>query len=173
MVYALYFIDSVLYSFLLTETLATFIGISVLGGIVWRRANRWGAIASIVGALTTNFVLYRLTGQRLDYWDPNVFLAALTVGIVALVVVSLCTSPEPATGLKSFYERLDTSSDEGNETDQPLLLVNLLRPAAGARGRGWRAYKEDLVGFTVGWIIVIVLVVGTAWLLAPRAAGLG
>ncbi len=57
-VYAVYFIDSVLYSFLLTETLATFIGISVLGGIVWRRANRWGALASVVGAMGTNFALY-------------------------------------------------------------------------------------------------------------------
>ena len=79
-VYAIYFIDSVLYSFLLTETLATFIGISVLGGILWRRANRFGALASIAGAMGTNFLLYHLTGQRLDYWDPNVFLAALVVG---------------------------------------------------------------------------------------------
>ena len=172
-VYAVYFIDSVLYSFLLTETLATFIGISVLGGIVWRRANRWGALASVSGAMGTNFALYSLTGQRLDYWDPNVFLAALTVGIVALVVVSLATAPEPPSGLRDFFARLDTSSDEHRETHQPLLLVNLLTPSRGAEGRGWRAYKEDLVGFTIGWVIVFVLVAGTAWLLAPRAAGLG
>ena len=95
------FIDSVLYSFLLTETLATFIGISVLGGILWRRANRWGAFASILGAMTTNFLLYFVTGQRLDYWDPNVFLAALTVGVIGLVVVSLATAPEPAASLES------------------------------------------------------------------------
>ena len=41
--YAMFLIQSVLYTFLLTETLATFVGISVLGGIVWPRANRWGA----------------------------------------------------------------------------------------------------------------------------------
>ncbi len=172
-VYAVYFIDSVLYSFLLTETLATFIGISVLGGIVWRRANRWGALASVTGAMGTNFALYSMTGQRLDYWDPNVFLAALTVGILALVVVSLATTPEPASGLHNLFARLDTSSDEGHEAHQPLLLVNLLTPSRGAGGRGWRAYKEDLAGFTIGWIIVFVLVAGTAWLLAPRTAGLG
>jgi Na+/proline symporter len=40
--YAMFLIQSVLYTFLLTETLATFVGISVLGGIVWRRANRYG-----------------------------------------------------------------------------------------------------------------------------------
>ncbi len=91
----MFLIDSVLYTFLLTETLATFVGISVLGGIVWRRANRWGALASLLSALATNFVLYSVTGQRLDHWDPNVFLAALVSGILALVVVSLLTAPEP------------------------------------------------------------------------------
>ena len=34
--YAIFLIQSVLYTFLLTETLATFVGISVLGGLVWR-----------------------------------------------------------------------------------------------------------------------------------------
>jgi Na+/proline symporter len=172
-VYAVYFIDSVLYSFLLTETLATFIGISVLGGIVWRRANRWGALASLAAAIGTNFALYYVTGQRLDHWDPNVFLAALTVGCVSLVLVSLATAPEPASGLQAFFERLDTSSDGNNDAHRPLLLVNLLRPNRGAGGRGWRGYKEDLVGFAIGWIIVVVLVAGTTWLLAPRPAGLG
>src|SRR5687767_5509733 len=97
--YALFLIQSVLYTFLLTETLATFVGISVLGGIIWPRANRWGALASILSALITNFVLYYVTGQRLDHWDANVFLAALLVGIAALVGVSLVTEPEPAASI--------------------------------------------------------------------------
>ena len=50
-VYALFLIESVLYTFLLTETLATFVGISLLGGILWRRANRWGAAGSLACAL--------------------------------------------------------------------------------------------------------------------------
>jgi len=41
-----FLINRVLYTFLLTETLATFVGISVLGGVVWPRANRRGALAS-------------------------------------------------------------------------------------------------------------------------------
>ena len=91
--YAMFLIQSVLYTFLLTETLATFVGISVLGGIVWPRANRWGALASLLSALATNFLLYYVSGQRLDHWDANVFLAALLAGILALVVVSLLTPP--------------------------------------------------------------------------------
>jgi Na+/proline symporter len=168
--YAIYLIESVLYTFLLTETLATYIGISVLGGIVWRRANRWGALASLVSALATNFLLYALTGQRLDYWDPNVFLASLFVGAASLVIVSLLTRPEPAPAMQAFYRRLDTSSDAGSEgPTAPLLLVNLLAPLDGAGAAGWRrAYREDLRGFALGWAIVVVLVTATAWMLMPR-----
>ena len=170
-IYAIYLIESVLYTFLLTETLATFIGISVLGGIVWRRANRWGALASIAGALTTNFALYAWTGQRLDYWDPNVFLAALGVGAVLLVTVSLVTRPEPAKHLDSFFDRLQTSSDTDTAVDgrdegrDPLLLVDLLQ-LGRAGGRRWGAYREDLGGFALGWAIVFALVIGTMVLLA-------
>jgi Na+/proline symporter len=175
--YAVFLVESVLYTFLLTETLATFVGISVLGGIVWRRANRWGAAASIVTALTINFVLHYLNGQRLDYWDANVFLASLLAGIAALVGVSLLTKPEPKQSLESFFGRLQTSSDpstslgaiepaDRQSSDQPLLLVNLLRLRAAARGRGWRVYREDLNGFAIGCALVVLLVAATAAFLA-------
>jgi len=171
--YAIFLIESVLYTFLLTETLATFVGIGVLGGIIWPRANRWGALASLLSALATNFLLYYLTGQRLDHWDANVFLAALLVGILALVVVSQLTRPEPAESIASFFGRLQTPSDDASaETgaaavvERPLLLVNVLRLRRAAAGRGWRAFREDLGGFALGWVIVIVLVVATALFLA-------
>ena len=166
--YALFLIESVLYTFLLTETLATFVGISLLGGILWRRANRWGAVASLTSALATNFILYKVAGQRFDHWDANVFLGALAVGTTALVIVSLLTAPEPAAEMDSFFTRLETSSDESPKSAQqatrrePLLLVSLLNLRRAAGGLGWRAYREDLFGFTIGWIVVIVLVVATA-----------
>jgi Na+/proline symporter len=170
--YALFLIQSVLYTFLLTETMATFMGISVLGGLLWRRANRWGALASMLVALVTNFALYAITGQRLDHWDANVFLAALLSGIAALVVVSLLTAPEPAGAIASFFQRMDTSSDgAGPEwsdatgarpvATSPLLLVNLLRAPQIAAQRGWGVFREDLGGFAVAWLLVIVLVAAT------------
>ena len=164
--YAVFLIQSVLYTFLLTETLATFVGISVLGGIVWPRANRWGAMASVLSALAMNFLLYYLAGQRLDRWDPNVFLAALCTGVVALVVVSLLTDPEPAERTDSFFERLQTSSDGAGTVDRPLFLVNVLHLKAAAAGHGWRAYREDLAGLAVGCGLVAALVAATAWLLS-------
>jgi Na+/proline symporter len=161
--YAMYLIESVLYTFLLTETLATFVGISVLGGIIWPRANRWGALASILAALTTNFVLYAVTGRRLDAWDANVFLAALAAGTASLVLVSLMTPPEPAPRLASFFDRLQTSSDTGGPAaPDPLLIVNVLHPVRAAGGRGWGAYREDLKGFALGCVLVVVLVAATA-----------
>jgi len=169
--YAIYLVDAVLYSFLLTETLSTFIGISVLGGIVWRRANRWGALASLIGALLTNFAIYAWMGKRLDAWDPNVFLAALAVGILLLVLVSLATPAEPAPGIEAFYRRLHTSTDSHRESaaheegTHPLLLPNLLHLSRRAGGHGWRAYWEDLWGFGLGVVIVISLVLVTMGLL--------
>jgi Na+/proline symporter len=164
--YAIFLIESVLYTFLLTETMATFVGISILGGILWRRANRWGALASLIVAFATNFVLYYVKGERLDYWDPDVFLAALLAGTAALVIVSLLTAPEPAASVGSLWQRLHTSSDAGSEgQSRPLLLVDLLRLRAAAAGAGLRAYREDLGGFAVGWVLVIVLVIVTAFFL--------
>jgi Na+/proline symporter len=164
--YAVFLIQSVLYTFLLTETLATFVGVSVLGGVVWSRANRWGAAASLVCALTTNFLLYYLAGQRLDHWNANVFLAALSVGIAALVVVSLLTSAEPREAVRSFFDRLQTSSDDAAAADRPLLLVNVLRLRRAARGSVWRAFREDFGGLAVGCVLVVALVAATAALLA-------
>ncbi len=131
-VYALFLVDKVLYSFLLTETLATFMGISLLGGIVWVRANRWGAAASLFAALGTNFFLYHLREQRLDHWDADVFLKALLAGVVALVGVSLSTKPEPGDKIDSFFSRLQTPTDSPQSvSDVPLMAQTHLGNSPG------------------------------------------
>ncbi len=192
--YAIYLIERVLYSFLLTETLATYMGISMVGGIVWKRANRWGALASLLVALFTNFLLYYQLGERLDHWDANVFLAALLAGTAALVIVSLLTEEEPGAKTDSFYGRLQHPAEAATpgEDEAPVsaargldapelndprpsaraaaegkqsLLVNLLQPLRGSAGFGfWKAYGTDLRGFAHGWILAVGLVIGT-WLL--------
>lgn len=183
-VYALLFIDKVLYSFLLTETMATYMGISLLGGIVWRRANRWGALASLVAAFATNFLVYHLRGERFDHWEPDVFGLSFLAGVVALIAVSLLTKPEPEAPMESFFRRMDTPTELPDHAGDPLdsadaaatsrsaaeagrqsIIVHLLDPAAGARGLGWRrAYRADLAGFARGWLWVAGLL-GLTWLL--------
>lgn len=173
--YAVFLIQRVLYSFLLTETMATFVGISVMGGIFWRRANRWGAMASIAASVGANFLLHYWAGRRLDYWDPNVFLAAMAAGVAALVLVSLLTAPEPKQALGSFYQRLQTPSDGSEDKEyeertvaeqgRQLILVNLLRLRQAAAGLPlWRAYRIDLRGFAIGWVIAGGLV-AVMWLI--------
>jgi Na+/proline symporter len=162
--YAVFVVESVLYTFLLTETLSTFVGISVLGGLLWRGANRWGALASLLLALATNFILYAVKGQRLDFWDPNVFLAALVMGTAGLVAVSLLTPAEPAEAVRSFFDRLEKSSDD--ETRRPLLLVHALQFGRDRGERRSGSFRDDLPGFAIGWLLVLLLVAATAALLS-------
>ncbi|MGW8180176.1 MAG: sodium:solute symporter family protein, partial [bacterium] len=172
-VYAIFLIDKVLYAFLLTETMATYVGISILGGIIWRRANHWGALSSLVVATTVNFGLYYLRGDRLDHWDPDVFFSSLVAGTAALVLTSLLTEPEAPDRTRSFFERLESPTDSSsgatpaeiaNEGKQ-LLLLNLEDLKGGSKGKGFfKAYREDLVGFCLGWTLVALLVALT-WLL--------
>lgn len=162
--YAVFLIHRVLYSFLLTETVATYFGVSILGGILWRRANRWGAAASMVVALTTNFVGYHVIGRRFDYWDPRVFLVALFAGAVALVVVSLLTPPEAPARAEEFFRNIHTPSNAGETsataaaTGRQLLLPNLFSLRRASHGRGWRAYRDDLSGLVTASAIVVALV---------------
>ena len=186
-IYAVFFIRRVLYSFLLTETMATYVGISIMAGMMWKRANRWGAATSIFAALATNFYLYHARHARLDDWDPNIFLAALAVGLVCLVIVSLLTAPEPKARLAWFFTQLQTPSDLGTdeaseeaakgtaapggadsggepqrcvaEKGQQLLLVNFLHLRRGACGVPFfKAYRDDLKGIALGSVICVAIV---------------
>jgi len=156
--YALFLVDRILYSFLLTETMATYMGISIFGGILWRRANRWGAVASLFVPLVVNFALMAASGQRFDHWDPNAFAISLVTGIAALIVVSYATSPEPATTLDPFFARFAEPVEGTAAPGTRLLLADL---ATGLKKGA--SYKEDINGFLIGWALVVVLV-GTIWL---------
>ena len=56
-VYALFLVERVLYSFLLTETMATFMGISFMGGILWQRTNRLGSTGKPAGFTRHKFLV--------------------------------------------------------------------------------------------------------------------
>lgn len=127
--YAVFLIQRVLYSLLLTETMATFMGISIFGGILWRRANRWGAVSSLAS-----------------------FFARLQT---------------PATGPEE--EAPAVSAEAAAKEGRQLILVNLFHLRRGAAGVGLlRAYRTDLSGFAVGWLIALSLILA-AWLLFHAA----
>lgn len=162
------YVDSVLQAFLFTETIAAFMGISLFGAISWRRANRWGALASLV---CSSLVFFWLTWG--DYgvllqWEAANFGIALLVGFAALVVVSLATAAESAERTTPFYARLDRATQldpdtqkevvvegEGNE----LLFVHLfdLRLSEGL-GAFYRRFRVDINGLVLSFGVVAALI---------------
>jgi Na+/proline symporter len=170
-------VKNVLHAFLFTETIAAFIGIMVLGGFLWKGANRSGAWTSIgVSFVLYYFFNYRNTGQlMLIYkWTPVPFGWAMLAGFLSLIVVSLMTRSEETDRTENFFAAMRRSSDVGfpREADgnrsaadfgQDLILLDL--PGWLTRDR-WRhfghRYREDIVGFVIA-CGVVALTIGFAW----------
>jgi len=170
-------IKEVLQTFLFNETLPAFMGIMFMGGILWRRANRYGAAASIVSA----FVVYYLVNHHMSgewhmvyRWKAAPFGWAMLAGAVALVLVSLLTRAEQPERINAFFDNLRrTSNEPATPEGQPqawaadrgedLLLYDL--PGWFNRERWQRffsRYREDLIGFLLAWASV-GLIIGVAW----------
>lgn len=180
-------IQRVLGVFLITDNLAALMGISLVAAIVWRRANRYGAFASVVVAVAAYYTgsyfecLRTKGGFDFEAWNdwyawPSFW--SLVAGSLAMVVVSLLTRPEPAEKIEDFYRRLRTPAmgDDAPQGRAPgargegeppsdgrgLLLVDLL---SLRRTFSWRGYREDVRGFLVAGGVVGLLI-GLALLVA-------
>lgn len=162
------YVEMVLEAFLFTETLATFMGISLFAALCWRRATRWGAFTSLLASSAVFFVLTQQKFQTWLRWDPVNFGWSLVAGFAALVVASYLTRPEPERRLEEFYNRLEQASyfDEVTGEEKPvegpgqqLLVVHLLNP--GLR-EGWRSFYRrfavDLKGLVVAFGVVGALI---------------
>ncbi len=161
------YVEIVLEAFLFTETIAAFMGISMFAAVSWKRANRHGALASLVTSSVLFFYLtHRDFGEWL-HWDAANFGVALLVGFVALIVVSLLTRPEPPSMLRPFYERLDARSyhdPSGEEIavaepGHDLLVVHLLDLGLS---KGWKRFYQrfsvDLNGLALAFGVVVILI---------------
>jgi len=124
-------IPLVLDGFLLTENLSAFMGISFVAAVIWKRANRFGAVSSFLVSLGVYYVLayfrcLELEGRFLFKtwvkWYADISLWSLAAGVVTVVVASLLTRPEPKDRIDEFYGRLHTPATGGQE------------PAAGEGG---------------------------------------
>lgn len=81
-----------------------FLGLGFWFGVIWKRANRYGAWSS---ALAMG-VISIYTGNFLDWSFPAQIAAYLPAGLILMVVVSWLTKPEPVKSLQQFYMLLDT-----------------------------------------------------------------
>ena len=74
--FALY-VEQVLEAFLFTETIAALMGIMFLGGILWKRANRYGAWAATILAFASYYALNYLMTCSADGHVPETLRDAL------------------------------------------------------------------------------------------------
>jgi Na+/proline symporter len=167
------FVEEVLQTFLFNETLPAFLGIMFLGGFLWRRANRYGAWSSIAVAFAVYFAANQLqTGEwRLIYaWTPAPFAWSMLAGALTFIGVSLATAPEDSQRIDAFFDNLRRTTDEEGipagqhkplaaDRGEDLLLLDLPGWFHPTRWTGFfHRYREDLIGFLLAWISVILLI---------------
>jgi Na+/proline symporter len=170
-------IKNVLHAFLFTETMAAFVGIIFLGGVLWKRANRQGALAAILISFGVYYGLNFLHYDKilLVYkWHPVLFGWAMLAGSVAFVLVSLLTRPEDKRAIDEFFVKMRLSTDpEDKNPDgskrpasvagKDLLLLDITGWAGLERWKGFfRRYREDIGGFLLSWGFVAALIL-LAW----------
>jgi len=170
-------IKNVLHAFLFTETLAAFMGIIFLGGIIWKRANRSGAAAALIVSVTTYYISNFISAGELMLvykWKPAQFGLAMLSGFFVFWLVSILTKPENKDKNEAFFDNMRRKSDAhktgidgkkplASETGEDLLLLDL--PGWGHKKRWtnfFSRYREDLTGFLLSWIVVGALIL-LAW----------
>jgi Na+/proline symporter len=175
--FALY-IENVLQGFLFIETIAAFMGIMVFGGNLWKRANRYGAISSIVTSFLAYYYLNYLnigSWQLVYKWEPDTFGWAMLIGFIAFFIVSLVTRAEDQSKIDKYFDNMNRVSDAkvldpdgkkplARDYGKDLILLDFMSWFKKERWENFSSrYREDWLGFLLAWIFVIVLVF-VAWL---------
>ena len=164
-----YVLPNVLDAILQSDSLAAFMGVPFIAGLVWKRANRAGALAAFVVGTGMNVGLSLYRHGNVAEWRQDIFLWSLAASLVALVVGSLLTAPEPEEHWTQLQARLHLPASV--EDAPPAQRAELAR-AAEARGEGllladlfqlrrtfsFQRYRNDLVGAGVAAGIVAALI---------------
>ena len=170
-----------------------YLGVAFWLGIMWKKANRYGAWTSAV----VMAVISIYTGNILGWSLPVQIAIYIPVGFVVMILVSRITRPEPEEKLRQFYMLLDTpvgkeqklrdanvdikleglsearkSRNSGKkqdisspDDDDGLLLVDLL---SLHKKFSWKRYRTDITGFGIMSLLILLLI-----LLALILAGIG
>ena len=175
--FALY-VQNVLHAFLFIETIAAFMGIMVFGGMLWKRANRYGAFFGSAISFVVYYILnYQETGvlEIVYKWKPAPFGWAMLAGFAIFIVISLLTKPEDPKQIKEFFDNMDRLSDakelnkDGKKPlaalyGQALILLDLPGWFTKERWENFSfRYREDWQGFLLatGFVGFLILI---AWL---------
>jgi SSS family transporter len=183
--FAFYF-PSVVQGLMEVWKVTAYLGIAFWLGVMWKRANRYGALLSTISMIAVSLYVQIHLGLPVQYQ----IAAYLPVGLIVMVVVSRLTRPEPAEQLHKFYTLLDTPvgeeqrlkdanieikleglSQSKSETDsKQSWLVKLLFSREGEDGLlivdlfslrkkfSWSRYRTDILGFLSGTGIVLFFI---------------
>jgi Na+/proline symporter len=92
--------------------LNAFTGIAFWAGLVWKRANAYGAWASIIGSIAAWIVL-----DILGFSLPVQMLLYIGVGVGLVILVSILTSSKSTKDTGGFYRKLRTPIGENPQMD--------------------------------------------------------
>lgn len=174
-----YAIPLVLDAILFSENLAAFMGISFVAAIVWRRANRVGALASFLTALAVYYAgayprafdpkTHEWIFKKFVRWDAELSLYAMGAGTLAMIVGSLLTRREPEGKIDDFYRRLHTpalgdaspagapsTATDAEAGGHALIFLDFLKG-------GPRRHRVDVLGFLAAWGLVALLIGLALW----------
>ena len=162
-----------------------FLGVAFWFGIIWKKANRYGAWASVV----VMGVISVYTESVLGWALPAQILAYLPAGILAMWLTSMFTQKEPEDKLRQFYMLLDTPVGKEQRLHDANVEIKLegvseeKKPKHVKKSRlekyvpedevddglilvdlldlgkkfSWKRYKVDILGFAVAAGIVAFL----------------
>jgi Na+/proline symporter len=153
-IYFAFAFTSVIQGLLALLKVCSFLGLGFWAGILWPRANRYGAFGSTV--IMASVALY--TDHILGWPLPQQIALYLALGIVSIIIISKSTPPEPAGQLKKFFTLLDTPVGEEHLLRQAGVDIMLegVSEASATSGPGWKNRVGALFGQNGGRGLLIV-----------------
>ncbi|NOY57605.1 MAG: sodium:solute symporter family protein, partial [Calditrichaeota bacterium] len=129
-------------------------------GLLWRRANAAGAIASIVSALAVILLTGHTWGLGLNWPIEKQIVFYLPAGFLAMILGSVWSSKQTKDVEKNFWQRLCASPSSTDTSVKPsnsltgLFLLDVWRVGIFK----WQKYKSELSIFMLIGGIVLLLV---------------
>ncbi|MEZ4826971.1 MAG: sodium:solute symporter family protein [Bacteroidia bacterium] len=169
-------VENVLSAFLFVETISAFIGLMILGAVLWKRTNRYGAFAGVTVSYIAYYIFnYFEAGQVWQFiysWQPAPFGWAILIGVITLIGVSLLTPAESEETVNAFFTKMESVAPVDRKEGEPLEADRLGRGLIMLDVPGWfrqgrwdnflQRYREDWWGFWMAWLFVGLLIV-VAW----------
>ncbi len=184
-------IPSVVHGLKILWQVTSVIGISFWLGMLWPKANRYGAWASFIVAAGIMVFCGEIFSFSMGLSFQATTAIYIPAGFIVNIIVSLATKEEPAEKLEQFYALMDTpvgkesrlrdrgfeiiyepaekgrpapEKEKPGKPEQGLILAGLFEKG---RRLNFTRYKEDLLGFFVAWgfvAFVIFVTVAFTWI---------